>query len=218
MSPDTKPAKHGTLKLSQWIRKRAAVELGRLQYAEHDALGIGDHGERSDVGDFGAGNDHASAGVGCFSQCVADVLHLKVDVQGGEAGVLRSSQTILYNDRVDLMFVEHSGEPEVMGILASYSVIIYDSEYLLIPTRPEANTAAWDVISELRLSTGQRALRAWPRNAPSKPDAYCGFIAEQRKSIGHVSTDLVCVSGRFHGQFLEAAKRAAVEGNSIANR
>jgi FkbM family methyltransferase len=131
---------------------------------------------------------------------------MKIDVQGGELGVLRSAQRSLLDGRIDIMFVEFAGETDVLGYIHAMGFEVFDSEYLLI-TNEHPDFAAWDVFRESTLSTGRAFCRAWPKVLPSDPAAFCEMFRTQRPLVGPVQTDLVCVRHGFVDEYLAAAAK-----------
>ena len=41
---------------------------------------------------------------------------IKIDVQGGEAGVLKGSDTMLRTRKIDILYIEWSGDPRVVPV------------------------------------------------------------------------------------------------------
>ncbi len=157
------------------------------------------------------------------------VRFMKVDVQGGELGVLRSAEQAITQGRIDFMFVEFGGEEAVLNHLLERGMRIFDSEYLLIPRkhrvygltwnvfrnlkrwrRDRIDMSNWDVFRDLTLTTGATAHRAWPRVISYAPNDYCQFFARENRKLGTVWTDIVAVAPHFVDQFTKAASAAAV--------
>jgi FkbM family methyltransferase len=137
------------------------------------------------------------------------VRFMKIDVQGGELGVLQSAERAISEGRIDFMFVEFAGERDVLKHLLDRGMQIFDSEYLLIPKTSKADFSNWEIFRDLTLSSGTGAHRAWPRAISYSPDDYCRFFDEERKKIGFIWTDIVAVAPHFVEQFAKAAKQAA---------
>jgi FkbM family methyltransferase len=136
------------------------------------------------------------------------VRFMKVDVQGGELGVLQSASQCLAEDRMDVMFVEFGGDLGVLDHIIGSGFEVFDSEYLLI-VKPDADLGAWDTFYESNLSTGARYLRGWPRTTPGEPADYCAMFREQQPRVGSVFTDLVCMRTGFVETYLKGARDAA---------
>lgn len=135
------------------------------------------------------------------------VAFMKVDVQGGEIGVLRSADRLLRKGLIDMMFVEFSGEPEVLEVIAGYGMTMYDGEYLVTPLRSR-DLASWDIHREIPLSTGKQSYRGWPKIRPSDIGGFRQFILDQIALIGGISTDMICVAPHFLEKFDNAVQRA----------
>lgn len=141
---------------------------------------------------------------------------IKIDVQGGEFGVLKSAVRAIDAGRVDLLVIEFAGEVDVIDFLARRGYRFFDGEYLLI-ARPDANLEGWDIMRGGTLSTGRPYLYAWPvAEIPQDMIKYCGIFKKWRKAVGGVWTDLVCVRPGFLNTFMVAAKRARDANRRLA--
>lgn len=132
---------------------------------------------------------------------------LKIDVQGGEPAALRGAHFSFSEHRVDMAFVEFSGQSEVLQFFARRGYVLFDTKYLLVP-KAGADLSDWDLINEkpFRLSTGLDAYNAWPKNMPSMADSYVEMFNKQRAKLGYLQTDLVAVSPHFLIEFLDASR------------
>jgi FkbM family methyltransferase len=136
------------------------------------------------------------------------VRFLKVDVQGGELGVLRSAARCLVDSRVDVMFVEFGGDWSLLSYILASGFDVFDSEYLVIADEPP-DPQSWRTFRTGDLSVGRRYFRAWPLETPSDPRAYCAMFTERLAPRTALQTDLVCVRAGFVDRYLTAAARAA---------
>ncbi len=138
----------------------------------------------------------------------SSALMMKVDVQGGELGVLRSATKAITERRIDVIFTEFSGKINELMFLLDHGYFVFDGPYLLGPKTEEAK-AGWDLITkEFKLSTGRAAYHAWPRQMPTSDEEYASFFSAQRNTYGSViQTDLVAVSPRALGQFVDACMK-----------
>jgi FkbM family methyltransferase len=132
----------------------------------------------------------------------------KIDVQGGEASVLRGADKLIRDHGVDIFYVEFGGEEPILAFLQERGYVFYDNAYLLVATRNKPSLEQWKVEKPVALSTGKDAYEAWPRNAPRPFGDYCTWLREQKKSIRNVQTDMVCVHESFVPKFLHAAADA----------
>lgn len=144
------------------------------------------------------------------------VRFMKIDVQGGELGVLKSASRAIDNGRIDMLFVEFSGEKDVIGFLAERGFQMFDSEYLLSP-KAGAALSAWQIFRGGTLSTGRPYHYAWP-TTPVSPDPmqYCDQFDEWKRSLGGVWTDLLCIRPGYYATFAKAAQSAREAGVGIS--
>jgi hypothetical protein len=136
------------------------------------------------------------------------VRFMKIDVQGGELGVLRSAERAIASGRIDFMYLEFSGEKEVLENLLHHGMQIFDSEYVLAPREGKVDLSNWQSLRTLSLSNGRAAYRGWPLSIERSPLEYCQFFVAERKKIGVVQTDLVAVAPHFVETFRRAAASA----------
>lgn len=135
---------------------------------------------------------------------------LKIDVQGGEAAVLRGAVALIETHGVDMMLVEFVGQKEIPWRLIRHGYVLFDSRMLLLPMNGvEPNPADWFDLVRGDLSTGSSVYSGWSRNAPRDPVAYCEFMHELRRTVGVVWTDLIAVHHSFMAQFLRAVSTIA---------
>lgn len=124
------------------------------------------------------------------------VRFMKVDVQGGELGVLQGSSRMLTDGRIDLMYLEFTKDKELLDYLSSFSLAVFDSEYTLIPMNSGVDLSDWDLSENINLSNGWTAYRAFPKDRPVESEGYVQFMIEQNKKIGFVWTDLIVLNER----------------------
>lgn len=128
----------------------------------------------------------------------------KIDVQGGEESVIRGADKLIKSHGVDIFYIEFGGEEAILGFLEERGYIFYDNAYLLVATRNKPSVDQWKIVKPVALSTGKEAYEAWPRTAPRPFRDYCSWLQEQKKHIGNVQTDMVCIHHSFIPEFLEA--------------
>lgn len=138
----------------------------------------------------------------------------KIDVQGGEARVLRGADEVIRKWGVDVFYVEFGGEESILEYLEGHGYVFFDNAYLLVATRSAPSEEQWIIEKSVALSTGKEAYEAWPRCAPRSFGDYCTWLKEQKKQIGNVQTDMVCVHRSFIPEFLEASSKAIRVGMS----
>lgn len=135
------------------------------------------------------------------------VRFMKIDVQGGEMGVLRGAEQTIKHHGVDLIFVEFMGQKNVISFLHKKNgYVLFDAQFILIPSDaavalPESD---WSGSRIANLTSGRRAYVAWPLRAPREIMAYCDYIRHVRQTIGFVWTDLVAVREHILPDFLLA--------------
>ncbi len=125
---------------------------------------------------------------------------IKLDLQGGEMNALRGMPRLL--GQVDLMWVEYTGQPNLIEFLEDSGFLTFDTEYFGMGTideniRRDFNVTRDDVV----LSTGAKAWFAFKR----KPwRNYVEDFAVLRAEKKIVQTDLVCVSRAKLANFCKA--------------
>ncbi|WP_165867686.1 FkbM family methyltransferase [Mesorhizobium sp. DCY119] len=138
------------------------------------------------------------------------VRFLKIDTQGAELRVLRGAERLIDREMIDILVVEFDGSEDVMNFLIEKRFHVLDSECVLILSAGE-HPQNWTRIRDSSLSTGQKTVIAWPRDHISHPHNYCRFLRDERKRLGAVWTDLVCVSQKAMPDFMFAAGRRDAE-------
>lgn len=121
------------------------------------------------------------------------LLLLKIDVQGGELDVLEGASKT-FQLGIDFLYVEFTGEMEILMFLLDRGYRIYDRRYTLFPTVKPPDLSAWDIVGQSRVSTGGRTVKGWPKVLPADPEAYCRMFRDEAKKIGFLVTDLVAVA------------------------
>ena len=121
------------------------------------------------------------------------VSFLKIDVQGGELGVLNGAKRT-FERGVELCYIEFSGEIDVLEFLFDRNFAIFDHHYGLTwngPATPDLSN--WGDMSDYTLSTGAPAKLAWPKLLPSDPREYCRMFEPERNPGLMMWTDIVAV-------------------------
>ncbi len=132
------------------------------------------------------------------------VVAMKIDVQGAEIAVLRGASRLFAGQGIDFMFVEFSGEAEVLKFILDAGYTVLSSHYVLFTnTKPIASD--WEIDRQATLSTGRNAFMGWPKAPPAEPDRYCSFFSTEGRRAGRFITNLVCVHARVLPLFEQAA-------------
>ena len=119
---------------------------------------------------------------------------MKVDVQGGELGVLKSARSSLDNNKIQMIFLEFSGSLSELNFLAEREYVIFDTQYVVIPQGP-GDLSNWVLMQDGKpamLSNGLKAYHVWPKTMPTSLEAYVDFLKEERQRAGIIWTDLMC--------------------------
>ena len=132
---------------------------------------------------------------------------MKVDVQGGEQGVLRGASRTLVDGRVDLMYLEFSGDETLLDYLSFFPLSVFDSEYLLIPKNRKIELQDWEISGQANLSTAREAYRGYPKDRPVDSEGYARFMTEQIMKIGIIQTDLIVVSNQILPMLVDAVNK-----------
>lgn len=169
--------------------------------------GYSSAGKLVDEGDARFANSIEVETVRLDSLYAENVRLLKIDVQGAELSVLSGAEGLIAADLIDLMWVEFTGELEILDFIRSYGFEVFDSQYLLIPRDAPPSPDEWFVEETKNLSSGRVAYSAWPHEYPRSDVEYCAWIQAQ-KSKFIIQTDLTFVRAGFLPEFLAAAAAA----------
>lgn len=128
---------------------------------------------------------------------------LKVDVQGAEANVLKGASKLLENNLIDIIYLEWSGEKEVIDILNNYNYTIFDSTYLFVPKKDIDSVLkiGFEIIEQVQLSTGKEAYEVVIKNNSISPIDAVNEVKNQQ--LGYIQTDLIVISKNFNSKFKE---------------
>lgn len=138
---------------------------------------------------------------------------MKIDVQGGEADVLHGSDTMLRTRRIDILYIEWSGDPRVVRSLAGHNYQIYDSTYVVghkTAAREGADVhqleqIGFTILDELKLSTGKVAYELVLTRADVSPGEAMTRVKEA--GLSWIQTDLIAVSDEALSRFQEAVRQ-----------
>lgn len=169
----------------------------------------------SPLGHLAAGGEVPVEIVTLDSEIDEPVRFLKIDVQGGELGVLKGAERLIAGPGIDLIHVEFNGAPGVLRFLRTHGYVLFDGPYMAWPTRRyfrnwlrsrrEWVLPDWRVIEQGMLSTGSRMAQVWPHVPVRGFALYCGWFFANRVLRSGLQTDLLCVHKRVLPAVWEAA-------------
>jgi len=99
----------------------------------------------------------------------------------------------VFSARHWVLYVEFSGEEGILDHLFERDYVVFDHHYVLVPTKTSPDLSFWDLTREVGLSTGTKALYAWPKELPSDPGAFRSMFVREREKIGALQTDIIAV-------------------------
>lgn len=133
---------------------------------------------------------------------------IKMDVQGAEEKVLQGASTALEENRINVLYIEWSGEQGVTDILVNHGYQIYDSTYVVGPktydTQPFEDIGFRD-ISRINLSTGKTAYEMILADDNVSPAEAIREV--KNRGLGWIQTDLIAINSNVKEQFLEATRK-----------
>lgn len=119
---------------------------------------------------------------------------LKIDVQGAEQSVLRGAARLLAQKRIQIAYVEWSGDSEILSLLEASGFGVFDSTFVgTLGGDLWSRCVDWGFsrIGSLRLSTGKEALHLVYRGDAASLPTILTAINEQRGTW--LQTDLIAV-------------------------
>lgn len=133
------------------------------------------------------------------------VRFMKVDVQGGEIGVLNGAKKTIRHHGIDIIFIEYEGDRRIIDFLLDEDYVLFDSGQYLY-SQKKGGPSAKQVSPYFRSSSvaSGREVAAGPiESRPLGAEDYIKFFDD----LGHMAlhTDLVCVRKEYLGSFYNAA-------------
>jgi FkbM family methyltransferase len=128
---------------------------------------------------------------------------LKVDVQGAERRVLEGARSALKSQQIRLMYLEWSGDPEVVSQLDNAGYSVFDSAYVgsgSDAARSNFESSGFEIVGSLPLSTGHAALEMIYRGSNSD----IGSVLRQLNGGGQwIQTDLIALPSENVAELVE---------------
>lgn len=119
----------------------------------------------------------------------------KIDVQGVELEVLRGALPLMREHGIDHLYVEFTGEADLLNFILDAGYAIYTSVFTIF-VRKGRTPSGWSIERPLTLSTGRQALQGWPDITPTDASSFCRFFRDHQRKDGSIMTNLVCVHPR----------------------
>ncbi len=134
---------------------------------------------------------------------------VKIDVQGAEAQLLRGASSALADHRIGILYIEWSGEKEIVDILDEHGYEIYDSTYITVPKTYDTQAfteIGFRCTDEVNLSTGKTAYVMVLESDEITPIEAMKLVGD-RDLAWMIQTDLVAVTPKLNKDFLSIAER-----------
>lgn len=142
------------------------------------------------------------------------VRFMKIDIQGSEYAALCGARQLFDGPGVDMVYVEFGGDPDVLGFLTSRGYYVFEDKYIF-EVSSSSDHEGWRVELEATLSTGARAVHAWPLVSYLAEDDYVRALNERKEKLNSfLQTDLLAVHESFLPQFYAAVSKALAEARS----
>ncbi len=132
------------------------------------------------------------------------VLLLKIDVQGSEHDVLSGARELFDRYGVDMVYVEFSGEADVLEFLTSRSYVLFDNNYIY---SPDENNPAPDTLGDFHTASLSSGRQVYMGVVKERRLSDAGFRAQWDMTGEHrhrLQTDLLAVSPKYLPIFLRA--------------
>ena len=152
--------------------------------------------------------DHAKSGI--VPVCSVDevvsgpVRFMKVDVQGGEIGVLKGAEKTLAQYGIDMIFIEFEGDRRIIDFLLEKEYVLIDSGHYMYSQKPDGPRAV-DVSPSFKASTvasGREVAAGELIERPLGAEDYIQFFTQLGKLALH--TDLLAIRREYMPDFLHA--------------
>ena len=132
---------------------------------------------------------------------------MKIDVQGAELQVLLGASKLLSKNNIGLLYIEWSGDTQVIDLLTKHEYRVFDSNYVGCPRDDDIRLfeeIGFRVIGRANLSTGRNA---YHMVLPGKGGAVTDVLRMvKERRLGWVQTDLIAVSRKMVDAFTRAVR------------
>jgi len=140
---------------------------------------------------------------------------MKIDVQGGEMGVLRGAENTIRRYGIDIIYVEFEGEPEIIDWLAARDYVLMDSGVYIYSPKPGGPKPEElsDQFITTSVSSGRPIYKGPISRRPLVADEYATFC----QNLGRLAlyTDLIAVHKSCLPSFIEGVGRWMETRNSL---
>lgn len=136
---------------------------------------------------------------------------LKIDVQGTELSVIKSADSLIQSQLVDMIYCEYSGNAALVQYMDEHGYVAFDTDWLVVLKDPNflGKLPACTKHKEIAMSNGKVGIEAEFHEIPRGLDAYNLFMKDVSKNALAVQTDLLFVSRRFMGTFLNGLAKVS---------
>lgn len=135
-------------------------------------------------------------------EVIGSPMFLKIDVQGGELGVLKGAKRLI-SDGLPVIYCEYSGQEGVLEFLFEHNYVVFDQEYLIVPRTADDTLDDWDIHHEKFLSSGRKSFLGWPKSRPKESKQFKEFMRSQRPKRMVAQLDLLCIHRDFFAEKID---------------
>lgn len=136
---------------------------------------------------------------------------LKIDVQGSEFSVIKSAGSLIKGQLIDMVFCEYSGNGELVQYMHDHGYVVFDTDWLVV-LKHESDLGKLPACTKhkvVEMSNGKVGTEVEFHEMPRGVDAYNLFMKKISKNAIAVQTDLLFVSRRFMGVFLNGLAKVS---------
>lgn len=132
---------------------------------------------------------------------------IKIDVQGAEYRVLLGASNMLGRNKIGILYIEWTGERDVIELLTEYNYDIYDSIYVGFARCGDHRLFeknGFKIIRKIDLSIGRTAYEMIYQGDIN--DLFNALYKIKSRGLGWIQTDLIALSQDKKDKFIEAVK------------